>query len=68
MSQQFGMRMPGGRARSAPEIDIYTGLMFIAVVLLLMATVVVYLQGSKLGKDGQAWSLQEDGRVQLPQR
>lgn len=66
MSQQFGMRMPGGRARSTPEIDIYTGLMFLSFVLLILAIVVVYMQGSKIGKDGQAWALQDSERVELP--
>ena len=43
----FGMRMPGGRAKRASGVDVYTGLMGLAVAFLLLACVVLFMQGSK---------------------
>lgn len=55
---QIGMQMPGGGRRGA-QPNVYTGLLGLAVVALLTACVIVYIQGSKLGKNGQAWELQD---------
>ncbi len=66
MSQQFGMQMPGGRQSAAPSLDLFTGLLFLAFVVLLLATVFVYLQGSKIGPDGKAYEIHGDGPLQLP--
>ncbi|MCC6285614.1 MAG: hypothetical protein IT439_10010 [Phycisphaerales bacterium] len=59
----FGMRMPGGRAKRAAGVDVYTGLMGLAVAFLLLACVVLYMQGSKIGKDGSAIGIQEPGKI-----
>lgn len=59
---QFGMQMPGGRAKSTPTLDVYTGLLFLAVAALATATAIVWLQGSKVGPDGNALALHEDAQ------
>lgn len=64
---QFGMQMPGGRMRRGATPDVYTGLMALAVVALLAACAMVYMQGAKVGKDGSAIGLQEPDRISLKQ-
>jgi hypothetical protein len=39
---QFGMQMPGGRARRMASMDVYTGLLFCAVLALGVACGFVY--------------------------
>lgn len=63
---QFGMQMPGGRMRRGATPDVYTGLMALAVVALLAACAMVYMQGAKVGKDGSAIGLQDPDRIALP--
>jgi hypothetical protein len=57
----FGMRMPGGRAKRASGVDVYTGLMGLAVAFLLLACVVLFMQGSKIGKGGSAMGVWKAG-------
>jgi hypothetical protein len=59
---QFGMQMPGGRARRAGAPDVYTGIAFAAVAFLIAACVFVYMAASKVGKDGSAFGLQDTAR------
>ncbi len=56
---QFGMQMPGGRARAAPSMNVYTGLLFLAVVALGAASGMMYLAGAKVGPDGNAFGVHE---------
>lgn len=63
---QFGMQMPGGRVRARPGLDVYAGLLFLATVLLILAFVVVWIQGSKIAPDGDPLKIHEEGRVSLP--
>jgi hypothetical protein len=56
---QMGMNLPGGVRRRTATLDIYTGLLFMAVVALAAACVVVFIQGSLIGKAGNAFGLQE---------
>lgn len=56
---QFGMQMPGGRARRGGSPDVYTAMAFAAVVFLAAACVFVYLAASRVGKDGNAFGLQD---------
>lgn len=63
---QFGMQMPGGRMQRGASPDIYTGLMALAVVALLAACAMMYVQGSQLGVDGSPIGLQDAERVALP--
>lgn len=65
---QFGMQMPGGRAKRASGPDVYTGLLVVATVAMLAACVVVFMQAGAIGKDGSAIGLQEPGNVKLVQR
>lgn len=55
---QIGMQMPGGGRRSA-SMNIYTGLLALAVVALASACVFVYVQGGKIGKAGDPFTLQD---------
>jgi len=59
---QFGMQMPGGRAKSTPTLNVYTGLLFLAVAALATATAIVWIQGGKVGPDGNALALHEEGQ------
>lgn len=59
---QFGMQMPGGQLQRGPSMNIYTGLLALAVVGLLIACVYVgFVQGPKVSPTGQAWDLQQSG-------
>lgn len=60
---QFGMQMPGGRAKSTPTLDVYSGLLFLAVAALATATAIVWIQGGKVGPEGNALALHEDGQA-----
>ena len=61
---QFGMQMPGGRGARGASPDVYTALMFVAVVALGVAVGVVWFAGGKVGPDGSAIELHENG-IQL---
>ena len=62
---QYGMSMPGGMVQRRASMDVYTGLLFLAVVCLIAGSAFMYLQGAKLAPDGQPWNLQ-DAKVRLP--
>ncbi len=62
---QFGMQMPGGRARRAASPDVYTALAFVAMAFLLVACFMMWTAGSRVGKDGSPFGLQEQGKIQL---
>ncbi|MEL6330372.1 MAG: hypothetical protein AAFR38_11985 [Planctomycetota bacterium] len=63
----MGMQMPAGRAATGKASpDIFTGLMFVAVVALLGATVIVGLAGTQVAPNGTPWELQDAERIQLP--
>ena len=53
---QYGMQMPAGQLQRGATMNIYTGLLFAAVIALLAACVYVYVQGSVIGPsaDGHA--------------
>ncbi|MGD9791458.1 MAG: hypothetical protein AB7Q00_09840 [Phycisphaerales bacterium] len=66
---QFGMQMPNARASRRSSLDVHVAMMALAVLFLLMACVVMWMAGSKVGVDGNWWSLQAkpaDGGVKLP--
>ncbi|MBY0307688.1 MAG: hypothetical protein K2Q09_03010 [Phycisphaerales bacterium] len=56
---QMGMNLPGAARRRGATMDIYTGLLFVAVVALIAACAVVFVNGSRIGKGGSAFGLQE---------
>ena len=62
---QIGMQMPGSRASRKPSPDVYTGLVFLAVIALGVACAVLWTQGAKLSPS-HPLSVQEEGRIQLP--
>ncbi len=62
---QFGMTMPGGRRKAAMTPDVYTGLLFVAFAALTAASVMLFLAGSKVGPDGNAFGLQDAKNVKL---
>jgi len=63
---KVGMQMPGGRQRQKASPDIYTGLLFLAVIVLGAATGVVFMQASKVAPPGgNPLAVQDTNRVQL---
>lgn len=62
---QYAMNMPGGAAQRRASMDIYSGLLFLAVVCLAAASVFVWMQGAKIAPDGQPLKLHES-TVRLP--
>lgn len=54
---QFGMQMPGARIRRAPSMDVYTGLLFAAVVALAVACVFMWKAAGRVGPGGEVFSL-----------
>lgn len=62
---QFGMSMPGGRVRRAATMNIYTGLLFAAVVALAVSCGVMYFAAVKVGDNGNPLGIQPAGKVNL---
>ena len=58
----FGMSMPG-RVRRAASMNIYTGLLFAAVVSLAVACGVMYFAAVKVGANGNPLGIQEVGKI-----
>jgi hypothetical protein len=56
---QFGMQMPAGQLQRGATMNVYTGLLFVAVVALLAASVFVFMQGQMIGPDGNAFGTYE---------
>ncbi|GDY00536.1 hypothetical protein LBMAG48_29390 [Phycisphaerae bacterium] len=63
---QFGMQSPTGRQKKASGLNVYTAMAALACVSLAIACAVVFVYGSRVGKDGQAWGLQDPKKIQLP--
>lgn len=60
------MQMPGGRAARGPSMDVFTGLMVVAVLALLTAVLFMVLYAlPKVGPDGGLFGLQDPQRIQL---
>jgi len=62
---QFGMQMPGGRARRAASMNVYTGLLFVAVMALAVACGFLWFAGTKVGANGNPFELQQAGKIQF---
>lgn len=63
---QLGMHMPGGSMQRRPQMNVYTGLLFATMVALAAACVFVWMQASKVGKNGSPWELQEVNKISFP--
>lgn len=62
---QFGMQLPGGKLRRAASMNVYTGLLFAAVLALIAACGFMAQGAGKVGKDGGMFTPQEQGRITL---
>ncbi len=62
---QFGMQMPAGQFQRGPTMNVYTGLIFLAVIALLGACAFMFAQGGQLSPDGSPFSLQK-GEIKFP--
>ncbi len=60
---QFGMQMPGAQVKRGASMNIYTVLLLGALIMLGAATAFVYLQGAKIGPDGNALGLHESPKA-----
>ncbi|MBN8644763.1 MAG: hypothetical protein J0L61_05915 [Planctomycetes bacterium] len=56
MAQPLGMSMPGSQRGRRATPNVYTGLMAVAVVALLSACVVVWMNGRVIGPGGDLMS------------
>lgn len=55
---QFGMQMPGGRVKRTASMNIYTGLLFCAVVALAAACGFMFVAAKKVSPTGSPFDLQ----------
>ena len=62
---QFGMQMPGGRMKREASMNVYTGLLFVAVVALATASGFMWVAAKKVGVDGNPFTIQKAGAVRL---
>lgn len=63
---QFGMQMPGGRMKRSASMNVYTGLLFCAVVALAVACGFMWVSAGKVGVNGSPFELQQPGNIKLP--
>jgi hypothetical protein len=62
---QFGMQLPGGQMQRGPVMNVYTGLLLLAVLALAAASVLVFLNAGKVGKEGKPFDLQQKDQIRL---
>lgn len=65
---QFGMQMPGAKRPRTSSMNIYTGLMLVAVVCLLGAVIASFRAGQMVGPGGDfmaALKIHPQGQIQL---
>lgn len=62
---QFGMQMPGGRLRRTASMNIYTGLLFCAVLALAVGCGFMWTAASKLGVNHSPFGLQDARSIKL---
>jgi hypothetical protein len=65
---QFGMQMPGGRAKRGGSPDVFTGLAALAVLFLGVACFAMFQAASKVSPDGSPFSLQDPKKITLPKK
>lgn len=55
---QFGMQMPSGQLQRGPTMNVYTGLLLLAVLALLAAIVfLAAFAGPKIGPEGSPFGI-----------
>lgn len=65
---QFGMQMPGSQRPRTSGMNVYTGLMLVAVACLLAAVIVGFQAGMKVGPGGDfmgALTIHPPGQLKL---
>jgi predicted ribosomally synthesized peptide with SipW-like signal peptide len=64
--QQLAMKMPGGRRARSGGPDVYTGLLFLAVLVLGAATTLMYFAAVEVSPESNPLALQQEGQIKLP--
>jgi hypothetical protein len=62
---QFGMQMPAAKLKRGASPDVYTALIVTAAAFLFAACWVMYISGTKVGKDGKFWELQDPKSIKI---
>lgn len=63
---QFGMQMPGGRARRSASLNVYTGLLFCAVAALAAASGFMWVAATKVSPNpGNPFDIQQVGQIKV---
>jgi hypothetical protein len=62
---QFGMQMPGGRMKRTASMNVYTGLLFLAVVAMAVASGFMWRAASGVGANGSPFELQRTNDIRL---
>src|SRR5438093_113531 len=62
---QFGMQMPGGRMKREASMNVYTGLLFVAVAALATASGFMWIAAKKVGVSDNPFTIQKAGSVKL---
>ncbi len=62
---QFGMQLPGGQMQRGSTMNVYTGLLFLAVVALGAACAFVYMNAGLIGKGGDPFGTQTANQIAL---
>ncbi len=62
---QYGMQMPGGMQSRGPSMNVYTGLLLIAVVCMVAASIVVFTAGARVAPKGNVFEVhaREEGKM-----
>lgn len=66
MSKQLAMKMPGGRRARSGGPDVYTGLLFLAVLVLGAATSLMYFAAVEVSPESNPLALQQENQIKLP--
>ena len=62
---QYGMQLPGGQMQRGPSMNVYTGLLLLAVISLAAASIFVFLNAGKVGKGGKPFELQDAKSISI---
>lgn len=62
---QFGMQMPGGRAKRGSSLDVFTAMAVVACVCMGVACAVVFVAAGKVSPDGSPFSQQDPKKIQF---